>query len=231
MAYEYIKENLRAVNARIAAAAKKSGRSAEEITLVAVSKTHPAEVIKAAVEYDASDIGESRIQEAEPKISSLGGIARWHMIGHLQTNKVKKAVRIFDMIQSVDSMKLAEEISRQAGEINKSVDCLIELNSSGEESKYGVRPDKLINFLKRAYSLENINVAGLMTIGPFIEDEDLIRAAFRLTRELFLKGREIVGESFSTLSMGMSDDFEIAIEEGSTMVRVGTAIFGPRGAL
>lgn len=231
MAYEYIKENLRAVNARIAAAAKKSGRSAEEITLVAVSKTHPAEVIKAAVEYDASDIGESRIQEAEPKISSLGGIARWHMIGHLQTNKVKKAVRIFDMIQSVDSMKLAEEISRQAGEINKSVDCLIELNSSGEESKYGVRPDKLINFLKRAYSLENINVAGLMTIGPFVEDEDLIRAAFRLTRELFLKGREIVGESFSTLSMGMSDDFEIAIEEGSTMVRVGTAIFGPRGAL
>ncbi len=231
MAYEYIKENLRAVNARIAAAAKKSGRSAEEITLVAVSKTHPAEVIKAAVEYDASDIGESRIQEAEPKISSLGGIARWHMIGHLQTNKVKKAVRIFDMIQSVDSMKLAEEISRQAGEINKSVDCLIELNSSGEESKYGVRPDKLINFLTRAYSLENINVAGLMTIGPFVEDEDLIRAAFRLTRELFLKGREIVGESFSTLSMGMSDDFEIAIEEGSTMVRVGTAIFGPRGAL
>ncbi len=231
MAYEYIKENLRAVNDRIAAAAEKSGRAAEDITLVAVSKTHPVEIIKAAVEYGANNIGESRIQEAEPKISSLGGITRWHMIGHLQTNKVKKAVRIFDMIQSVDSMKLAEEINRQAGEINKSVDCLIEVNSSGEEFKYGVPPEGLIDLLKKVKSLGNIKIAGLMTIGPFVDDETLIRDAFRLTRDLFLKGRGIVGEAFTTLSMGMSDDFGMAIEEGSTMVRVGTAIFGPRRAL
>ena len=228
MTYEYIKENLRIVNDKIAAAAGKSGRLAEEITLVVVSKTHPADLIKAAVEFGVTDIGESRMQESEPKISSLGGIARWHMIGHLQTNKVKKAVRLFDLIQAVDSLKLAEEIDRRAGEINKKTDCLIEVNSSGEDSKYGVPPEDLIEMLENVYRLGNINVAGIMTIGPFVENESLIREAFGLTRDLYLKGREIVGDSFTTLSMGMSDDFEIAIEEGSNMVRVGTAIFGRR---
>jgi PLP dependent protein len=230
MAYEYIKENLQIIGEKMARAAEKSGRSAKEIILVAVSKTHPAEAIKAAVEYGVSDLGESRIQEAEPKIDLLGGIARWHMIGHLQSNKVKKAVTIFDMIQSVDSLKLAEEIDRRAGEMGKRIDCLVEVNSSGEISKFGLEPEKVIDLLGEMNGLENINVCGLMTIGPLVDDEKRIREAFGLTRELFLESQKIMGGAFATLSMGMSDDFEMAIAEGSTMVRVGTAIFGPRGA-
>ena len=228
MAFEYIKENLRAVNDKIAMAVEKSGRSPREITLVAVSKTHQAEALKVAVDFGATDLGEARMQEAEPKILSLGGIARWHMIGHLQTNKVKKAIGLFDLIQSVDSLKLAEEIDRRAVEINKKIDCLIEVNSSGEESKYGVSPDKLMELLERANRLENINTVGIMTIGPFVKDESLIRGVFRQTGDLFRRGQELIGDSFKTLSMGMSDDFEIAIEEGSNMIRVGTAIFGRR---
>jgi pyridoxal phosphate enzyme (YggS family) len=230
MAYEYIKENLQIVTNKMARAAEKSGRDVIDITLVAVSKTHPAEAIRAAVESGVTDIGESRIQEAIPKIELLGGIARWHMIGHLQTNKVKRAVSVFDMIQSVDSLNLAREIDRRAGEEGKRIDCFLEVKSSGEESKFGFGTDELIDLLGEISSLENINLCGLMTIGPLVDDENLIRKAFRLTRELFLKGREVVGESFTTLSMGMSDDFEMAIEEGSTMVRVGRAIFGQRGA-
>jgi len=229
MAYEYIKGNLQAIKKRMALAAEKSGRTADDITLVAVSKTHPVEAVKAAIEFGATDIGESRIQEAEPKIISLGGIARWHMIGHLQSNKAKKAVALFDLIHSVDSLKLAEEINRRAGEAEKKMDCLVEVNSSGEESKFGVPPGEVIDLLKKVKNPANVNIAGLMTIGPFVDDDKMIRAAFKLTRELFLDGREIMGESFSTLSMGMSDDFGVAIEEGSTMVRVGTAIFGQRG--
>jgi PLP dependent protein len=229
MAYEYIKENLERVSDKIAEAAEKSGREVKDITLVGVSKTHPAEAVKAAVEYGVSDIGESRIQEAEPKIDLLGKIARWHMIGHLQSNKVKKGVAVFDMIQSVDSLKLAEELNRRAEEMGKRIDCLIEVNSSGELSKFGLEPEKVIDLLGEMSGLDNINVCGLMTIGPLVDDERQIRAAFGLTRELFLKGRKIMGGAFTTLSMGMSDDFEMAIGEGSTMVRVGTAIFGPRG--
>jgi len=228
MTYDYIKENLKTIKNKIAAAAAKADREANEITLVAVSKTHPADTIKAAVEYGAADIGEARIQESEPKIISLGNIARWHLIGHLQKNKVKKAVRLFDLIQSVDSLKLAEEINHRAGEIGKKIDCLLEVNSSGEESKYGVRPDEAIEIIEKVNRLENVNLVGLMTIGPFVEDKETIREVYRNTRELFLKGREIAGDLFAILSMGMSDDYEIAIEEGSNMVRVGTAIFGPR---
>lgn len=226
--FEYIKDNIGVIKDKIASAAKKTGRNPEEITLVAVAKTFSEETTKAAIEYGLTDIGEARVQEAEPKIKSLGRIARWHMIGHLQTNKAGKAVALFDMIQSVDSLRLAEEINRRAGMIQKRMECLVEINSSGEKSKYGVSPDETLALIGNINKMQNINLLGLMTIGPFVNDERLIRKAFRSTKELFKKGQDIVRGSFTILSMGMSDDFEIAIEEGSNMVRIGTAIFGRR---
>ncbi|MEW5925269.1 MAG: YggS family pyridoxal phosphate-dependent enzyme [Candidatus Zixiibacteriota bacterium] len=226
--FEHIRENLENINNDIAAAAGRSGRRPNEITLVAVSKTFSIEVIKAAIGFGITDIGESRLQEAEPKIKSLGKSARWHMIGHLQTNKVKRAVAIFDFIQSVDSLKLAEETSRRAIEINKKIDCLIEVNSGGEVSKSGVAPEMAPELIDNAAGLKNINLRGIMTIGPLTEEKQLIRRAFRNTRELFEIERKSVGPQFDTLSMGMSDDYEMAIEEGSNMVRIGTALFGER---
>lgn len=226
--FDHIRENLEKINKNISEAARRSGRTPEEITLVAVSKTYPAEAITAAVGFGIADIGESRVQEAEPKILNLGKIARWHMIGHLQTNKAKKAVAAFDIIQSVDSLKLAEEINRRAGEIKRKIDCLIEINSAGESSKSGLAPEMAAELIKKAGKLENIILRGIMTIGPLTDDRQLIRNAFRNTRRLFEDGRKLTGKQFDTLSMGMSDDYEIAIEEGSNMVRIGTAIFGER---
>jgi pyridoxal phosphate enzyme (YggS family) len=226
--YQHVKGNLEDLRKKIAAASERAGRDADEIALVAVSKTHPVEAIEAAVGAGTAQIGESRVQEAAPKIKSLGKIAKWHMVGHLQTNKAKKAVQLFDMIQSVDSLKLAEEIDRRAGQIGKRIECLIEINSSGEAAKSGVLPDHVVDLIEEVLNLKNVDLKGLMTIGPLTEDERLIREAFRKTKDLFVQGQSIVGESFSILSMGMTDDFEIAIEEGSNMVRIGTAIFGRR---
>jgi len=223
--YEYIKENLKSIRQRIFESAQKSGRNPDEITLVAVSKTHPPEAITAAVDYGVTVLGESRVQEAESKIEKLGKIAKWHMIGHLQTNKVKKAVELFDLIESVDSLRLAEEINKRTA---RKINCLLEVNSSGESSKSGVLPAETLEMIEKIAPMENINLAGLMTIGPLTDNMEQVRDSFRKTFKLFQKGQQIVGESFNTLSMGMSDDFEIAIGEGSTMVRVGTAIFGPR---
>lgn len=226
--FEPINQNLQKVKSRITNAAEKSGRNPDEILLVVVGKTHPPEQIKAAIEFGATDIGESRLQEAAPKIEKLGQIARWHMIGHIQTNKAKKIIELFDLIQSVDSLRLAEEISRRADEIGKKIECLIEINSSGEQSKFGVEPKEALELIKTVKKLSNIRLSGLMTIGPWTDDEQLIRTAMRKTKKLFDMGQNVLGESFNILSMGMSDDFEIAIEEGSTMVRVGTAVFGAR---
>ena len=226
--FDHIRENLERINHNIAEAARRSGRKPDDITLVGVSKTFPAEAIKAAVGFGLTDIGESRLQEAEPKIGKLGKIARWHMIGHLQTNKVKKVVAIFNFIQSVDSLKLAEEINRRAAEINKKIDCLIEVNSSAEDSKSGIAPELALELIDNAAGLENVNLRGIMTIGPLTDDRQLIRRAFRKTRELFEIAGKSAGAGFDTLSMGMSDDYEIAIEEGSDMVRIGTALFGKR---
>jgi pyridoxal phosphate enzyme (YggS family) len=226
--FTHIGENLSVVRRRISRAAHKAGRGPDEITLVAISKTYSHEMVKAAVEYGVSDIGESRVQEAESKINALGKIARWHMVGHLQTNKVKKAVTLFDIIQSVDSLRLAAEISRRGEQIERTMTCLIEINSSGENSKTGINPQNALSLIRQVRKMRNITLAGLMTIGPYTTEEKPIRNSFRITRELFLKGKEMAGDSFSILSMGMSDDFEIAIEEGSNMIRIGTAIFGRR---
>ncbi|MCP4704859.1 MAG: YggS family pyridoxal phosphate-dependent enzyme, partial [candidate division Zixibacteria bacterium] len=177
------------------------------------------------------DIGESRLQEAKQKIQELGKIANWHMIGHLQINKVKKAIQLFDLIHSLDTLKLATEINRRAESLNLKVDCLLEVNSSGEQSKYGFDPDETITAIKKLEDFKYINIRGLMTIGPHTDNMDSIRKAFTLMRGLFKEGQKIVGDKFSILSMGMSSDYELAIEEGSTMVRIGTAIFGNRPAL
>ncbi len=226
--YEYIKKNIEQLEIRIAEAAENASRTRGEITLVAVAKTFDAEITRAAVDFGLTDIGESRIQEAIPKIKELGPICRWHMIGHLQSNKAAKAVEHFDMIQSVDSLKLAEEINRRAGEIGEKIDCLIEINSSGEESKYGFAFDDTPDAVKKIKKMEFICVRGLMTIGPWTTDERQVRDAFCKTKNLYDRVGELATERFDTLSMGMSSDFEIAIAEGSTMIRVGTAIFGER---
>ena len=223
-----IAANLMEVRGRIGEACEEYDRDIDDITLVAVSKTHPASAIQTAVAVGILDIGESRLQEAEPKIDEVGHICRYHMIGHLQTNKVKKAVQLFDVVHSVDSFKLAEAISRRAEEVNRTIECYIEVNTSGEESKFGVAPDDTISLVKQVKDLPGVVLSGLMTIGPLTDDEDTIREAFRSCRELFKQGRDIVGEEFDVLSMGMSDDFPLAIAEGSTMIRIGTAIFGPR---
>ncbi len=229
-----IEANIKIIKEKIKIAAEKSGRKSEKITLIAVSKRFPAEFIKTAVRHGITDVGESRLQEAGPKIEKLGNIARWHLIGHLQTNKVKKAISLFDLIHSLDSLKLASEISRRAESLDKKVNCLLEVNSSGEDTKHGFNPDKVLESIKKINEKNNfkfINLCGLMTIGPNTNDFNSIRPAFVLTRKLFDEGQKIVGDSFSILSMGMSTDYELAIEEGSTMVRVGTAIFGSRPPL
>jgi len=223
-----ITKNILELRGQIAEACDLYDRDADDIIVIAVSKTHSAAALKVAVAAGIQNIGESRLQEAEPKITEVGRIARFHMIGHLQTNKVKKAVRLFDVIQSVDSLKLAEEINHQAELIDHKIECLIEVNCSGEEQKYGVEPDACLTLVKQVNVLPYINLAGLMAIGPFTDNEDEIRSVFKSCKVLFDQGREIVGDQFDTLSMGMSDDFPLAIAEGATMIRIGTSIFGTR---
>jgi pyridoxal phosphate enzyme (YggS family) len=225
---EELSDNLRELRGRIVEACERYDRDADDITLVAITKTHPAAAIKRAVAAGIHNIGESRIQEAEPKIMEVGQIARFHMVGHLQTNKAKKAVQLFDVIQSVDSYKLAEEINRRAAEIDRFIECYIEVNCSGEDQKYGAAPGEAVTLVKRVRNLDNIKLTGLMTVGPLTDDKELIRRTFHMCQELYREGRDIIGDEFDTLSMGMTDDFELAIAEGSTMIRIGTGIFGPR---
>jgi len=227
---DLITANLMELRGRIAEACEEYDRDADDISIVAVSKRHSVQAIRVAVSTGIIEIGESRVQEAEPKINELGPIARYHMVGHLQTNKAKKAVELFDIFQSVDSFKLAEEISRHAVAAERTVEGLIQVNCSGEDSKYGVGPEEAIKLIRRAAELNGLEITGLMTIGPLTDDEESIREAYRLGHELYKEGRDLLGDDFDTLSMGMSDDFPLAIAEGSNMIRVGTGIFGPRPA-
>lgn len=228
MQKDNIVKNIADIRGRISAACEQYGRNVDDITLVAVSKTRTASEIRIAVTAGILDIGENRIQDAEPKILEVGSISRFHMLGHLQTNKVRKAVKLFDVIQSLDSLKLAEEIDRRAKEENRTIECFIEVNCSLEEAKFGARPDEAVALIEEILSLSSIRLTGLMTIAPFSDDEGVIRPAFERARELFLEGQAIAGKQFKNLSMGMSGDFHLAIAEGSTMVRVGTGIFGSR---
>ncbi len=220
---------------RMSHAAMRAGRSPEEINLIAVSKTVSIERIKEAIDAGQRVFGENRVQEAREKISNLkfqiSDIkTEWHLIGHLQKNKAKYAVRLFDVIHSLDSRELAEELSRQAEKIGKVQDLLIEVKLSHEETKHGVSEEELIPLIKTIGDLTSLRVRGLMTMPPYFENPEHARPYFRRLRELRdkINAMRIANCDLPDLSMGMSDDFEVAIEEGSTMVRVGTAIFGER---
>ncbi|MFZ3063987.1 MAG: YggS family pyridoxal phosphate-dependent enzyme [Nitrospirota bacterium] len=227
-----IAENIENVQNRIKRAAEKVGRDAKDIKLVTVTKTVDVNRIKEAVEAGLRIFGENRVQEAQKKVASYefrvpSGKIEWHFIGHLQTNKVKYAVQLFDMIHSIDSTALAEELNKQAAKINKIQDALIEVKLSEEETKHGVPKNELMELIESTKDMKNLNILGLMTIPPFFDDAEKTRPYFRRLREL----RDVAvknGYNLPELSMGMSHDFEIAIEEGATMVRIGTAIFGER---
>ena len=229
-----IAENISHVHDRIAVAARRAGRNPQEIALLAVSKTFPAGHIRQAYEAGMRIFGENRVQEFATKAEAVRELreAQWHMIGHLQTNKAAKAVELFSAVDSVDSLKLAEKLNVAAQKIGKKLAVLIELNLGGEEAKSGIAPDKpeLEQILEAAPQLEHLAIHGLMTIPPITEDPQQARPYFRKLRELRDKigARKLPGINMDTLSMGMSHDFEVAIDEGSTCVRVGTAIFGER---
>lgn len=218
--------NLRAVKDRIAAAARRSGREPEEIALVAVTKKFGARQIREAAAAGVTDIGENYVQEATAKWLEIGPAVRWHFIGHLQRNKVKAAVEIFDMVQSVDSVELAQELGRRSVAAGKTLDALIEVNVSQEATKFGVQRSEVPDLASRIASIGGLRVQGLMGMAPYFDDPEQARPHFASLKELFDR---LPDEQRAWLSMGMTQDFEIAIEEGSNMVRIGTAIFGPRG--
>ncbi|MGB8657383.1 MAG: YggS family pyridoxal phosphate-dependent enzyme [Candidatus Zixiibacteriota bacterium] len=225
-----IRENIQDVRSRIEKAAQKSGRSAGEIKLVAVTKTVEPERIKEAIGCGIGIIGENRIQEAEEKFKEITEKVEKHLVGHLQTNKAKRAVELFDLIQSVDSLHLAEEISKRASQSGKVMDVLVEVNTSGEKTKFGVEPEETLSLIESISGLEGIRVEGLMTVGLFSDDAEAARPCFRKLGTLFeeIKQANVSSVEMRYLSMGMTSDFEVAIQEGSNMVRIGTGIFGAR---
>lgn len=215
------------VRARIAAAAARSGRRPEEITLVAVTKGVPLTRIREAVAAGVTDVGESRVQEAAPKVAALREAVRWHLVGHLQRNKAPLAAGLFTVIHSLDTVRLAQTLSRHAP---RRVDVLVQVNIAREPQKHGVPPEAVAEILRGAAALPGIRVVGLMTIPPLHPDPERARPIFRRLRTLRDEAARVLGTALPHLSMGMSDDFEVAVEEGATMVRVGRAIFGPRDA-
>ncbi|MFQ5881158.1 MAG: YggS family pyridoxal phosphate-dependent enzyme [Candidatus Methylomirabilales bacterium] len=225
-----IKERVEIVRGRIAAAALRVGRNPGEVLLVAVAKTFPVSAIQEAIAAGISDIGENRVQEAKAKIVELNAPCRWHMVGHLQTNKVRLAVRLFDWIQSLDSLKLAWELEKEGARTGRRVGALVEVNLGQEPSKSGMAETELFSFLEQAGSLPHLSIEGLMVMPPYDPNPEGVRPYFgrlwRLREEAASRFPQL---ALSHLSMGMSHDFEVAVEEGATMVRVGTALFGARG--
>jgi len=220
--------NLETIRHRIRAACERAGRNPDSVTLLAVSKTHPPETIKAAADCGQVFFGENKVQEAKAKIPLCPGKLRWHFIGHLQSNKCRDAVELFEMIQSVDSLSLAQEINKRAEQAARRMPVLMEVNVAGEASKFGYQPERLLAELKQLNALPRLEVRGLMTVPPWSPEAEDSRPHFRRLRELKERAEAVFGAPLPHLSMGMSGDFEIAIEEGATMVRVGTALFGPR---
>jgi PLP dependent protein len=221
-------ENLNSIRHRIHAACERAGRAPDSVTLLAVSKTHPPETIREAVDCGQLLFGENKVQEAKAKIPLCPGKCRWHLIGHLQSNKVRDAVELFEMIQSVDSLALAREINKHCEQASKRMPILLEVNVAGEASKFGYKPESLLAELKELNALPKIEIHGLMAIPPYTTDPEKARPYFRRLRELKTDCEQIFGAPLPHLSMGMSGDFEVAIEEGATMVRIGTSLFGPR---
>lgn len=225
-----ISNQLEAVRAEIKAAAKKAGRKAEDITLIAVSKTYPVAAIEEALTAGCHDFGENHVQELMQKIPMISQAVNWHLIGHLQTNKVKYIIGKTALIHSVDSLKLAEEINKQSQKMDIITHILLEVNVAEEDSKYGFKIKEMTEVTKEISKMSHIFVDGLMTVAPFVENPEMNRTIFRKLYELSVDIQKQKFDNISTqiLSMGMSNDYKIAIEEGATMVRVGTAIFGNR---
>ncbi len=221
-------DNLFGIRQRMAAACDRAGRDVASVSLLAVSKSHPPEAIEAAVAAGQLLFGENKVQEAKAKIPLSPGRARWQFIGHLQSNKVRDAVELFELIQGVDSLALATEISKRAVAAGKTMPVLLEVNVAGEASKFGYPPEKLLAELAALNALPRLEIHGLMAIPPYTPVPEKARPYFQKLRELKTAGEQLLGVPLPQLSMGMSGDFEVAIEEGSTLVRIGTALFGER---
>lgn len=221
-------ENWDLIRRKIAAACERAGRDVNAVAVLAVTKGQPPEVVNEAAGLGLTLFGENKVQEARAKIPLCSGKLRWQMIGHLQSNKCRDAVELFEMIQGVDSLRIAEEISKRAEQSGKTMPILLEVNAVGEASKFGYRPEQLLAEFSQINALARIEVHGLMTIPPWSPVAENARPVFRQVRELKKRCEEILGAPLPQLSMGMSADFEVAIEEGATMVRLGTALFGPR---
>lgn len=225
-----LKDNFETVEKNVAAACARAGRDRSEVTLIAVSKTKPVDMLREVYEAGARDFGENKVQEICEKYDKLPSDIKWHMIGHLQRNKVKQVIDKATLIHSVDSYRLAQEISVQAQKKGLTMPILIEVNIAGEESKFGISADDTIQLVEEIASLPNLKIQGLMTIAPYVVDAEENRLYFRQIRQLAvdIKNKNIDNVSMNILSMGMTGDYEVAIEEGATMVRVGTGIFGAR---
>jgi pyridoxal phosphate enzyme (YggS family) len=224
-----VKENFEKLSARIAEAARRAGRLPSEVTLVAVTKGVDVPAIQEAQQCGVRIFAENRVQDAQEKVPQVPG-AEWHMVGHLQTNKIKTALGLFQCVQSIDSVRLAEEVNAHLLPENRVLPVLLEVNISGEKQKFGFEPERVYSAVDEIKKLTQLNVQGLMGIAPNTEDNDARRAAFKKLRGVFTVLKSMKSERFqmTRLSMGMSDDFEIAIEEGSNMVRIGRALFGKR---
>jgi hypothetical protein len=223
-------ERIEEVRQRIAQALHRAGREGQGVRLIAVTKMVPAERIREAVACGLTDFGENHVQEAERKIPLLPKGLCWHFIGHLQTNKARRALSLFDWIHSVDSIRLAEKLNRLAAEARRTIPVLIQVALGGEQTKHGVAPDNLVAMAEALASLSHLEVRGLMTIPPLFPDPEQVRPFFRHLAVLcrHLNDRRVFARPLTELSMGMSHDFEVAVEEGATMVRIGTALFGER---
>lgn len=220
--------NWEALQGRIRAACDRAQRDPASVTFVAVSKNQPPDAIRAAADLGLGLFGENRVQEAKSKIGLCPGKLRWHMIGHLQSNKCRDAVHFFDLIQSVDSLALAQEIEKWAGKAAKTMPILLEVNVAGEAAKFGFKPEQLLADLAAVNALKRIEIHGLMTMAPWTPEVERVRPVFQRLRELKGQCEQILEAPLPHLSMGMSSDFEVALEEGATMIRVGSALFGPR---
>jgi len=223
-------DNLNSIQQRIRAACDRADREPNSITLLAVSKTHPPETIRIAIEAGLTFFGENKIQEAKAKIPLSPGKARWHFIGHLQSNKCRDAVELFEMIESVDSLALAQEINKRAEQAARTMPVLLEVNVAGEASKFGYKPEKLLADLKALNKLARLEIHGLMAVPPWSPSAESSRPHFQRLGELKARAESELGAPLPHLSMGMSGDFEVAIEEGATIIRVGTALFGERSS-
>lgn len=225
-----LKDNFETVEKKVVQACERSGRDRSEVTLIAVSKTKPVEMLREVYDAGARDFGENKVQEICEKYDQLPSDIKWHMIGHLQRNKVKQVIDKAAMIHSVDSYRLAQEISVQAQKKGLTIPILIEVNIAGEESKFGIAANDTIQLVEEIAVLPNLKIQGLMTIAPYVVDAEENRLYFRQIKQLSvdIKNKNIDNVSMDVLSMGMTGDYEVAIEEGATMVRVGTGIFGAR---